>query len=87
MKFLEQKTVLKKTLDECILKLEGNKVDYQEMKKKIDEINQQEKKIKDEMDQNFQQRQKLNIIMDKQKESIQTNKKKYAASEQEFGTD
>jgi len=28
MKFLEQKTVLKKTLDECILKLEGNKVDY-----------------------------------------------------------
>jgi len=53
LKFLEQKTVLKKTLDECILKLEGNKVDYQEMKKKIDEINQQEKKIKDEMDQNF----------------------------------
>lgn len=53
MKFLEQKTVLKKTIDECILKLEGSKVDYQEMKKKIDEINQQEKKIKDEMDQNF----------------------------------
>jgi|LauGreDrversion4_2_1035121.scaffolds.fasta_scaffold2907632_1 hypothetical protein len=51
------------------------------MKKKIDEINQEEKKIKDEMDQNFQQRQKLNILMDKQKESIQANNKKYAASE------
>jgi hypothetical protein len=51
------------------------------MKKKIDEINQQEKKIKDEMEVNFQQRQKLNILMEKQKESYQANKKKYAASE------
>jgi hypothetical protein len=72
---------------ECEHKLDLKKQDFQAMKRKIEDINLEENKLKEAFDQTHALRESLKQRADKIKIIIKQNRDKYRKSEDDYGAD
>lgn len=76
-----------KVKEECQQKLDQKKTSFNELKRKIQEIETTEAKIKDHLEELQRERNICKEKCDKVKQNIKLNRTKYGRSIEEFGKD